>query len=142
MRDRWKKICTVAALPLLICAGIIGTSSTPAHATGSSCGVPVFPYYVRICITVVGGGDYINYVTATMTSQDPPPDAPGHVQITNPWGATLCNSNTRYFGSPGETETCTWTLNAETLTGNYCAHAWIYDGGYFPSGDACVNVWV
>jgi hypothetical protein len=142
MRGRWKKICAFGALPALISAGIIGLSSGPAYATGGSCADPTFTYNITLCITVVGGGDYIDYVTATMTSTNPPPYLNGHLQITNPNGSTLCNSGTRYFGAPGESETCTWSLHAETLTGNYCATAWFYDGSYFEGGQACVNVWV
>lgn len=142
MRGRWKKICTLAVFPVLLSGALLGISSAPAHATGSSCADTEFTYYIQLCITVVGGGDYIDYVTATMTSDNPPPWLDGHVEITNPNGSTLCNSNTRYFGAPNESETCTWTLNAETLTGNYCAHAWFFDKSYFDGGDACVNVFV
>ena len=114
VRVHWKKTCTLAALPVLISVCIAGFTAGSANASATHCNTNTA--WTKICLTVIGSGAYISYATATMTSYNYPAGTDGHVQMINPNGSTLCNSPTRFFGALGESESCTWTLNAETLT--------------------------
>jgi hypothetical protein len=66
---------------------------------------------------------------------------PGHVQVVNPAGDTLCNSNMITLYS-GVGTSCESPYQGATYTGNYCTILWVNKGGdsYYDYGKECLNV--
>ena len=66
---------------------------------------------------------------------------PGHVQVVNPVGKTLCNSVTITLYS-GAGTSCESPNQGATYTGNYCTILWVNKGGneYYNYGEECLNV--
>jgi hypothetical protein len=125
-------------------AALIGIASTPAMASGQYCTTNVY----KICETVSGYSNHINQATATATVELAG-DLDFHVQMINPQGSTLCNSNTVVNSADGVTVSCPWTPNANENTGNYCAVVWEYvppsgawgSSGYYENeGQSCLYV--
>lgn len=63
----------------------------------------------------------------------------GHVQVVNPVGTTLCNSNSVTL-TYGAAMSCESPYQGATYTGNYCTILWVYNGEYHNYGEECLNV--
>jgi hypothetical protein len=129
-----KKLAPIAGIAVAAGAFVAGISPAANAADGSGCGAsPGNAYTVCISYSTGSGGG----ITASSTS-DYSGGIDYHVQLVNPSGTTLCNSNTA-VDNDGTTVSCTWHASS-FASGNYCAINWQYvDGEYQQYGKFCID---
>ena len=118
--DATASSCATISAGENICLHIDGSSNIVADAIGSvsvTAGNGIGEYALN--------GNWVYYL--------------GHVQVVNSAGTTLCNSNTITL-THGAGTSCESPYQGATVTGNYCAILWVYNGEYHNYGKACVNV--
>jgi hypothetical protein len=139
------------AVALLAIAATVSLSGGKAYASGTNCGSGT-DGLSEICMYIDG---YSNVVVAavgevTITGQKGIGEYdidnqwinfPGHIQVVNPAGQTLCNSDTETL-LDGTGLSCESAYQGATYTGNYCTILWAYLGGgeYDKYGEECLNV--
>ena len=124
--------------------GVAVAVGGPAYASGENCSGTVFE--ANTCITVNGYSNVINSIKAESTTNFRIVDSnlnvvPGHIQLTDPTGRTLCNSSTVTLNI-GAYMTCSWNGGGVAHgTGQYCVTLWAYkDGDYKNEDQECLVV--
>jgi hypothetical protein len=145
----WRKLHARPRITALVVAfaaalGLTVTSMGAAYASGSNCNYDASGVS-RVCTHIDG---YSNIVTDAIGSASIYSPGignsftyySGHVQVINPNGTTLCNSNTVTL-SPGAGMSCESPYQGATYTGDYCTILWVYyNGGYHNYGEDCFLV--
>jgi hypothetical protein len=137
-------IALVAALSMAVFSG--GT----AYASGTNCASGTSGLS-KVCIYIDGSSNVVAAavgsvsVTSSKGIGEYTADGSwvyfdGHVQVVNPKGDTLCNSDTIVLYA-GAGTSCESPDQGATYTGSYCTIFWVYKGGdYSAYGNVCRNV--
>jgi hypothetical protein len=137
-------IALVAALSTAVFTG--GT----AYASGTNCATGTNGLS-KVCIYIDGSSNVVAAavgsvsVTSSKGIGEYAEDGSwvywdGHVQVVNPKGDTLCNSNTIVLYA-GAGTSCESPDQGATYTGSYCTIFWVYRGGdYSVYGNVCRTV--
>jgi hypothetical protein len=152
----WKKLffarprLTALVTAVAAATGFAITSVGTAYASGQNC-APDSAGQSSICMHIDGSSNVVadaigsvkvtngrgvgewagngNWVTFN-----------GHVQVVNPNGTTLCNSNTITLSYNAGTS-CESSYQGATYTGAYCTILWVWTGSeYIKWGQECLNV--
>jgi hypothetical protein len=147
----WRKLLArprIAALMVALAAalGLTITSAGAAYATGTTCNYDATEV-IHLCMHVDGYSNVVNDAIGSVSINSPglynsSSYYTGHVQVINPNGTTLCNSNTITL-SPGAGTSCETPYQGATYTGNYCTVLWVYyNSAYHNYGEDCLWVHV
>lgn len=138
-------IALVAALSMAVFSG--GT----AYASGTNYCKAGTNNLSKVCIYIEGSSNVVDAAIGSMsvTSSNGIGEYTlagnwvyfdGHVQVVNPKGDTLCNSDTIVLYA-GAGTSCESPNQGTTYTGNYCTIFWVYKGGdYSAYGKSCYEV--
>jgi hypothetical protein len=142
----------IAAIVMALAAALTMTifSGGTAYASGTNCKAGTNGLS-RVCMYIDGSGNVVSAAAASVevtsskgigeySEEGPWVYWQGHVQVVNPKGDTLCNSDSIVLEA-GASTSCESPDQGATYTGNYCMVFWVYKGGdYSAYGNVCVNV--
>lgn len=115
--------------------------AVPAMASGQYCTGSNGNF--SACTDVNGENSAINWASANATSSTALTytigltsyDTDAHVELVNPQGDELCNSNTVTISKAGIALSCTWQAGGKDyLAGNYCTIVWGWMPESLPGG--------
>jgi hypothetical protein len=114
---------------LAVGTAIFGLAA-PALASGQYCTASNGNF--SACTDVNGENSAINWASANATSSTAITEEV-HVELVNPQGDELCNSNTVSINKAGISLTCTWQAGGKDyLAGNYCTIVWRWEEVGYP----------